>query len=113
MLVIGNQDRHCDNWGISTKSDYRCAPIYDNGASLGFQLTEERIKMMFKEVDMFTAFSNRSFSLIGIENRRKPKYLDLLSVIRRQYPKEITEAVDRLVNLNRDSIEKVLNRIPV
>lgn len=112
--LIGNQDRHCDNWGIiATKSGYKFAPIYDNGASLGFQLMEDRIKMMFKDINMFKAFSNRSFSLIGIENKRKPKYIELLSVIRTRYPKEINEAVDRLTLLNRDNLEKVLNMIPV
>lgn len=111
--LIGNQDRHCDNWGIiATRSDYRFAPIYDNGASLGFQLKEDRIKLMFKDSKMFKAFSNRSYSLIGIGNKKKPKYLELLSVIRSQYPKEIEDAVDRLSILNKDNIEKILNTIP-
>lgn len=111
--LIGNQDRHCDNWGIiTTKSNYRLAPIYDNGSSLGFGLKENRIKMMFKDPNMFKAFSNRSYSLIGIDGKKKPKYLELLSVIRSQYPKEVEDAVNRLSSLNKDSIVKVLNTIP-
>lgn len=111
--LIGNQDRHCDNWGIiATKEGYRLAPIYDNGASLGFQLKEDRIKKMFKDENMFKAFSNRSYSLIGIEEKKKPKYLELLSEIRSQYPKEIDDAVTRLSVLNKDNIVHVLNTIP-
>lgn len=111
--LIGNQDRHCDNWGIiATRTDYRLAPIYDNGASLGFQLKEDRIKLMFQDPNMFQAFSNRSHSLIGIDGKRKPKYLDLLSVIRSRYPQEVKVAVDRLSILNRNNIEKILNTVP-
>lgn len=111
--LIGNQDRHCDNWGIiATRSDYRLAPIYDNGASFGFGLKEDRIKMMFKDSNMFKAFSNRSYSLIGIDGKKKPKYLELLSFIRSQYPKEVEDAINRLSILNKDNIEGILNTIP-
>lgn len=111
--LIGNQDRHCDNWGIlATWSDYRLAPIYDNGASLGFQLKEERIKLMFKDQKMFEAYTNRSYSLIGIGSKEKPKYLELLTFIRGQYPKQVDEAVGLLEMLSRDNIERILNTIP-
>ncbi|MFD1362313.1 HipA domain-containing protein [Lentibacillus salinarum] len=111
--LIGNQDRHCDNWGvIATRSGYRLAPIYDNGASLGFQLKEERIKLMFKDFNMFKAFSNRSYSLIGIDGKKKPKYLELLSGNRDQYPKESDDAVNRLAVLNKNNIIGILNTIP-
>lgn len=111
--LIGNQDRHCDNWGIiSTRNDYRLAPIYDNGASLGFQLKEDRINMMFSDRNMFKAFTRRSHSLIGVGNRRKPKYSELLSVIWTQYSKEIDDAVTRLTVLNKDNIVRILNEIP-
>lgn len=111
--LIGNQDRHCDNWGIiAIRSNYRLAPIYDNGASLGFQLKEDRIKKMLRDTNMFKAFSNRSYSLIGVDGKKKPKYLDLLTEIWNQYPKEIDDAVTRLSFLNKDNITEVLNTIP-
>lgn len=35
--LIANQDRHCENWGvIQSARNIRFAPIFDNGASLGF-----------------------------------------------------------------------------
>ncbi|WAA12427.1 HipA domain-containing protein [Fervidibacillus halotolerans] len=111
--LIGNQDRHCDNWGIiRTKTGYRLAPIYDNGASLGFQLKEERIKLMLKDSNMFKAFTNRSYSLIGIGGKKKPKHMELLSVIRKKYPKEVEKEMDRLVLLDRDNVIHLLNTIP-
>lgn len=111
--LIGNQDRHCDNWGIIvTKSNYRLAPIYDNGASLGFQIIEDKLKLMFKDSNMFKSYSNRSHSLIGIGTKKKPKSLELLSFIRTQYPKEVEDAINRLSILNKDNIVKILNTIP-
>lgn len=110
---IGNQDRHCDNWGIiDGKNGYRLSPIYDNGSSLGFQLTEARIKKMFLDRNMFKAYSNRSFSLIGLPEKKKPRYLELLSVIRENYPFEVKEAIDQIGIVNRQIIEEILESIP-
>jgi len=110
---IGNQDRHCDNWGIiDGKNGYRLSPIYDNGSSLGFQLTEARIKKMFLDRNMFKAYSNRSFTLIGLPEKKKPRYLELLSVIRDNYPFEVKEAIGQIGSVNRQLIEEILESIP-
>lgn len=110
--LIGNQDRHCDNWGIiSSKDGYRLAPIYDNGASLGFQLKEERLKLMFQDANMFRAYSNRSYSLIGLKNKMKPKYLELLSEIKLHFPDEIQQYIEQLHNVDRKLLEDIINPI--
>jgi hypothetical protein len=46
--LIGNTDRHPDNWGILSQrdgKDLHCAlaPAYDNGTSLGYEMTESHI----------------------------------------------------------------------
>lgn len=110
--LIGNQDRHCDNWGIiSTKMGYKLAPIYDNGASLGFGLQEERIQKMLKDPNMFRAFTNRGNTLIGVGAKRKPKYLELLTVIRDIYPEEVKDILKRLTLLNQQNIEEAVHSI--
>lgn len=35
---------------------------------------------------MFEAFTNRSYSLIGFPDKKKPKYKELLGFIHRLYP---------------------------
>ncbi|WP_242634540.1 HipA domain-containing protein [Bacillus timonensis] len=110
---IGNQDRHCDNWGIiDGKNGYRMAPIYDSGASLGFQLKEERINLMFKDLNMFQAFSNRSFSMIGLPEKKKPRFMELLDVIRKNYPTEVQEAVHLIHIINEELLEGIMESIP-
>lgn len=110
---IANQDRHCDNWGVIVEgSCYQLAPVYDNGASLGYQLNEERIIKMFEDQKMFEAFTNRSRSLIGLPSKKKPKYKELLSFIYGLYPKEIQEIIERIGSVDDRTIAIVLNEIP-
>ena len=44
-IVIGNTDRHYENWAVLMDVDGICtlAPAYDNGVSLGFRQDEESI----------------------------------------------------------------------
>jgi len=44
--LIGNTDRHTENWGFLTLTgaagiEYRMAPVFDNGTSLGFIIRDE------------------------------------------------------------------------
>ncbi|AMX82972.1 toxin HipA [Geobacillus subterraneus] len=110
--LIANQDRHCDNWGVIVHHNgYKLAPIYDNGASLGYQLKEERILKMFQDQRMFDAFTNRSFSLIGLPHKRKPKYKELLSFIYELYPKEVKREIERISQINIQEIITVFDGI--
>ncbi|WP_371810208.1 HipA domain-containing protein [Geobacillus sp. DSP4a] len=110
--LIANQDRHCDNWGIIVHhTSCRLAPIYDNGASLGYQLKEERILKMFQDQRMFEAFTNRSFSLIGLPHKKKPKYKELLSFIYELYPKEVKKEIDRISQINEQQVTTVLDGV--
>jgi hypothetical protein len=43
--IIGNTDRHQDNWGFIVGKDeaFKLAPAYDNSTSLGSELVEEKL----------------------------------------------------------------------
>ena len=52
--LIGNTDRHQDNWGIiaevgGQKPSFRLAPAFDNSDSLGRELMEEKLDGFLKE----------------------------------------------------------------
>lgn len=53
--LIGNTDRHIDNWGaLETttrlgKTRFRLAPLFDNGTSMGYELPVGRLDAMFRE----------------------------------------------------------------
>ncbi len=110
---IGNQDRHCDNWGIiMNRQGYRLSPIYDNGSSMGFNLQPEQIKKMLQDPVMLKAFCRRGTSLIGLPGKRKPKHTELLSVIDNTFPVETKQAFDKINNLDKLMIGKILDEIP-
>ena len=49
-FIIGNSDRHSNNWAIikKAKEKERLAPIYDNGSSLCALVKESQIKRLFE-----------------------------------------------------------------
>lgn len=111
--LIGNQDRHCENWGIIIgRNGERFAPIFDNGASLGFNNSEDRVKLMFKDKKMFDAFINKGKSLISVEGIRKPKVGQLLEALNNMYPDLVNMEIKRLNSLQMSSIKHILNEIP-
>jgi len=111
--LIANQDRHCDNWGVLVnRHGVHLAPIYDNGSSLGFQLTKDDVIKKLHDEEMFRAFTRRSRSIIGLRGKKKPKTLDLLTEIANRYPLECADAVERLEWITEPVVQQVLQLIP-
>lgn len=99
--IIGNEDRHQENWGIIVateittergfifskktpvpKTTYKFAPIYDSGSSLGRELTEEKIDKMLTDGIQLNAYINRGQSEVHWEGEHgKQKHFDLLDKI--------------------------------
>lgn len=61
---------------------------------------------------MFKAYSNRSFSLIGLPDKKKPRFLELLNVIRQYYPYEVQEAIHLINIINEELLEGIMEPIP-
>jgi hypothetical protein len=73
-ILIGNQDRHPFNWQILFKDDKSFfGPLYDNGASLGWQLSCERLKqMMYSQSGLSKLFKNTRIKAGIFENKQPP-----------------------------------------
>lgn len=112
--LIANQDRHCENWGVIQKDGkLRFSPIFDNGASLGYNNSEARLKLMFTDKKMFEAFTNKSKSIIGISDEKRPKIKIFLPHLLQMYPDIINEEIKRLNYLQKDAIKHILEGIPI
>ncbi|CQR46244.1 Serine/threonine-protein kinase CtkA [Paraliobacillus sp. PM-2] len=110
---IGNQDRHCDNWGIiNSENGFHLSPIYDNGSSMGFNLSEERIHKMLRDKRMFKGFCNRGKAIIGLPGSKKTKFLDLLTYINNCFPLEFKQSLEKINRVNDTMICNVLSEIP-
>jgi len=110
--LIGNQDRHCENWGIiQTRDTIRLTPFFDNGSSLGFNKTEGRMDKMFKDERMFKAFTNKARSLIGVEKIKKPRVKVLLSQLQKLFPTIFKNELLRLESLQEAAVVHILETI--
>lgn len=63
--LIGNSDRHQDNWGVKSEwldddvERFTMLPAFDNGTSLGRELTEDKIQSCLRNPIELEAFINR------------------------------------------------------
>lgn len=96
--IIGNEDRHQENWGIivsnrlsdhvfgrnrsAVETEYVFAPIYDSGSSMGRELSDSKVTQMLKDNVQLEAYVNRGRSEIRWEGEiGKQKHLDLIKKV--------------------------------
>ena len=113
--LIGEQDRHEENWGITEKNNhYYMSPLYDNGDSLLNDFKNENFALKFYENEKnFDAYIMRSKTYIYKEdNKTKYKHFELIKYLYDKY-KNITEPeLLNLYKLTDKKIKEIVNRIP-
>ena len=131
--IIGNEDRHQENWGIivstgieesrgfifskktpTPKTTYRFAPIYDSGSSLGRELREEKVNQMLTDDIQLNAYINRGQSEIHWEGEHgKQKHFDLLDKLSvNGYRSVIVSEIKRIrENYSKESIISIIQHI--
>ncbi|TSB47691.1 HipA domain-containing protein [Alkalicoccobacillus porphyridii] len=112
--LIANQDRHCENWAVIRDEDNKVvfAPLYDNGAALGFNSNKETMKEMLRDSNRFQAFTNRSKTLIEVNGKRKPKMSMLLSYLKDMYHHKYTKELKRFCGIKRGDLVNIVNEVP-
>lgn len=119
--IIGNGDRHQDNWGIlfypSLTEDYiwhsRVAPTFDNGTSLGRELSETTVEAMLKDANRFEAYINRGKAHAKWEEDGVLTPLmheDLVARIVRESP-ELRETAERILGFDLERIRRAVERV--
>lgn len=114
-LLIGNQDRHGHNWQLLFKEDEIFpSPLYDNGASLGWQLDEEQIKNLLENPIAMTKFFTKTLSKAGLDNRETPKIkaTSLLKILRIEFAEEVDQVKISLRNFDEDEFGRYCNELP-
>lgn len=113
--LIGEQDRHEENWGITEKfGKYFISPLYDNGYSL---LREFRniinAKKYYNGIKDFDAYIYRSQTIIYKEdNKSKYKHFELVKYLYDNYPQYVVSEIDNLKKLSDDIINELVNKVP-
>lgn len=114
--IIGNTDRHHSNWAILKRhTETMISPLYDNGSSLCFCLTEEQVKSYLGNDKMrFNSLvDSKSTSRIRIDKyvRKEPRHSLVLRFINDNLMTETLRAWMQIVidALESEYIKEVLN----
>lgn len=113
--LIGEQDRHEENWGITEKQGKNfISPLYDNGDSLlrEFRNTANAQKY-YDGIKDFNVYINRSHTIIYKEdNKNQYKHFELIEYLYDNYPQYVIPEIDNLKKLNDEIIKELVNKIP-
>lgn len=97
-ILIGNQDRHPFNWMLLffRNGDVKFSPIYDNGASLGFRFTDEKLQNMITDETQMNKYINRTKVKAGIFEKKQVKARDVLKLLVNEFPDEMRNCVKKV-----------------
>lgn len=112
-FLIASTDRHCENWGIiHNMGEYYFAPIFDNGDSLGFNVTDNKLSLYEVDQRAFEAFTNRAKTLFEINGKNKVKAKVLLNYLYNKYTLIMTEIIADFSRLNYNDVLDIINQVP-
>lgn len=113
--LIGETDRHEENWGIMiTDEQYQISPLYDNGCNLlrEFKNTEFAEKY-YSGKKNFDSYIERSKSLIYNEITGKTyTHFELIKKLYKEYPETIKQEINNFDKLTDKKIEEIVQDIP-
>lgn len=113
--LIGETDRHEENWGI-TKSDnnYKISPLYDNGCNLVRNFKNETVaQQYYTGKKNFSDYINNAKSIIYKDDHSSQyKLIELVEFLYRNYPKQIEKELLNLKKLTDEKIEEIVYKIP-
>lgn len=117
-FIIGNSDRHSNNWAIiKNRSDKESmAPLYDNGSSLCSLVKESEIKSYLgnDKVRFEALVDTKSRTIIRIDgkNKNRPTHKEVLKYLSENYYDETKDFAKRATKkLNDEKICDILRNV--
>ncbi|WP_018249862.1 HipA domain-containing protein [Orenia marismortui] len=119
--LVGQQDRHEENWGIlncpgDPVNRYQFAPIYDNSSCLTREVHRYKhgINIKLYNSEHFKSYLRRSKSLIRIEsnNTHTISHFDMVEYLYDKYPELCISFNDKLKGITKKEIEDIISKIP-
>lgn len=109
--LIGNTDRHQDNWGLlwSTDGQARMAPVFDNGTSLGHEIIPEKMAGFSNPARMERYINGGTHHLrwrFGAE--RRTQHLVLIKQYIERFPELREHAIKRLEAFNIGAMRTII-----
>ena len=112
--LVGEQDRHEENWGISNDNGKESiSPLYDNGCNLLDKFKSEQYAKKYYDEINFEKFIYKSKTQIyNSFTNKKYKHFELIEVLNNKYHEFVQKELIKLNKLNDETIEDIVNRIP-
>lgn len=113
--LIGEQDRHEENWGIEKiGNNYKLSPLYDNGCSLLREFKDETFSNnYYSGKKNFNSYIEKSKTVIHKENDgTNYKHFELIEYLNKNYYDIVQKEIKNLSKLTDDIIEKIVQNIP-
>ena len=112
-FLIGNTDRHQNNWAILQNEIERLCPLYDNGSSLCCYIKENNIDDYLgnDKVRFNSLIDTKSTSRIRVDKyiKKEPTQLNVLKFMREYYYEDIIDIVYKIINnITEKNIDNIL-----
>lgn len=113
--LIGEQDRHEENWGVEkSENKYEFSPLYDNGCSLLRNFKDENYANLYYNHEKdFDAYINRSKTMIyKEESKSRYKHFELIGLLKSKYSDIVIPELVNLKKLTDEIIKDIVFKIP-
>ena len=116
--VIGNTDRHHENWGVvGRRSEGRwvehLAESFDHASSLGRELHDKRREGLLDNCRVGSYAEKASGGIYWAESDKgSPSPLQLVRLAHRKYPDLMGSALGKLSGLDNETLIETVTRIP-
>lgn len=112
--LVGEQDRHEENWGIMRiNGKYKLSPLYDNGCNLLREFRKEDFAIKYYNgLKNFDTYIKKSSTLIYKQNGKRYKHFELIEYLYNSYPNQIRKEILNLEKLTDSKIEDIVNKMP-
>lgn len=106
--LLGNPDRHFDNWGVLEKEGkITFAPVYDCGSSLGALLDDRKMDRLLQDG---TAFKNQEFNVTSCYSMQGKRIF--YHEIFKRPPKDLVNAIQRTIpGIDMESVSDIVNSV--
>lgn len=115
-ILIGNQDRHGHNWQLLFRNgESTPSPLYDNGASLGWQLPEEKLLEYISSLEKLHKLYTKTLVKAGLDNREIPKIKasSVMEHLLEEYPAETEAFRKKLLSFDMKKFEEYCEKLPL
>ena len=120
--VIGNVDRHHENWGVLLRwnrteddqdVDLSVTPSFDHASSLGREFEDTKRDRLLAEIGIGAYVEKGRGAIFWSEDdRHGPSPLELVRRATSEYPEHFRPALKKLENLDKKYLDDLVHRVP-